>query len=466
MESAELFELCRRIETFVGRFRPELYSGSDAARLVDVFAKIEHLGAAGKVLAAARTVKANGWQASGEASAEDWLARATGASRSAAATTLDTGHRLRHLPDTEQALRAGELSETQASAVTSAGSADPTAERKLLLDARQQSVAALRKTAHAVRQNARRDNLVDRNAIHRTRYLRHWTADDGAFEGRFRLTPDHGAIVLAALRPHREAAFNQARSDGRSETTDAYDADALVDMARASSAAASRPPDPEAADSGGSADPGGTDPGGTDSGGTDTSGRGLNPTATINVRVDRSALLRGHTVPGETCEIEGIGPVPVETVRAASTDAVLKAILVDGPRIVDVRHVGRLIPTKLRIALQQRDAMCAVPGCEATHHLEIHHLRPFGLGGETSLDNLARVCSRHHDQITYQGAALTGHHPHWHWHPPGSPGHTERTNPDPPGEPTRPSSPKPVVPAAPAPRTAVAVPTLFPGGPP
>ena len=35
----------------------------------------------------------------------------------------------------------------------------------------------------------------------------------------------------------------------------------------------------------------------------------------INVLVDYAALVRGHTVAGETCEIPGMGPVPVSVVR-------------------------------------------------------------------------------------------------------------------------------------------------------
>ena len=32
--------------------------------------------------------------------------------------------------------------------------------------------------------------------------------------------------------------------------------------------------------------------------------------------IDHTALIRGHTEPGEKCEIAGVGPVPVATVKA------------------------------------------------------------------------------------------------------------------------------------------------------
>ncbi|MGH2704161.1 MAG: hypothetical protein ACRDJ4_03430 [Actinomycetota bacterium] len=35
------------------------------------------------------------------------------------------------------------------------------------------------------------------------------------------------------------------------------------------------------------------------------------PVARVHVRVDHSALLRGHSVSGEICEIPGVGPIPV-----------------------------------------------------------------------------------------------------------------------------------------------------------
>jgi hypothetical protein len=204
-----------------------------------------------------------------------------------------------------------------------------------------------------------------------------------------RMTPEDGATLLAGLEPHRKAVFNQARREGLRDPSDAYELDALVGLART-------PADPA------------------------PDRDGVAPPAVIVFRVDYPAYLRGYTLPGETSELVGVGPVPVETVRRYADDAVYRVVLTDGDQIQDLKTIGRSIPANLRRALLERDQRCCVPGCERTQGLQIHHLEWVKVGGPTSLDNLARICTRHHDQITYQDAHLAGPHPHWTWYPPGT----------------------------------------------
>src|SRR5687768_9769343 len=98
---------------------------ADAIGLVDVFAEIERLGAAGKALAARRVADTNRWQSSGERSPADWLARRTGASVGAARGALEAAAHVGAAPVVEQAFRTGALSVAQAEAVASAVAADP-----------------------------------------------------------------------------------------------------------------------------------------------------------------------------------------------------------------------------------------------------------------------------------------------------------------------------------------------------
>jgi hypothetical protein len=62
------------------------------------------------------------------------------------------------------------------------------------------------------------------------------------------------------------------------------------------------------------------------------------------VRVDHKAFRRGHTEPGEVCEVAGVGPVPVAVARRLSCDAILKALIMDGNDVRSVAHFGRMIP--------------------------------------------------------------------------------------------------------------------------
>ena len=55
--------------------------------------------------------------------------------------------------------------------------------------------------------------------------------------------------------------------------------------------------------------------------------------AKIIVRVDLEALLRGRTLDGETCEIAGLGPIPVSIVREWMDNAFLAAIVTQGTEI-------------------------------------------------------------------------------------------------------------------------------------
>jgi 5-methylcytosine-specific restriction endonuclease McrA len=73
-----------------------------------------------------------------------------------------------------------------------------------------------------------------------------------------------------------------------------------------------------------------------------------------------------------------------------------------------VANAGRTIPASIRSALEARDVTCSVPGCNKKRDLEIDHIVPLAEGGDTSLDNLARLCRWHHAQKTHHGWRLDG----------------------------------------------------------
>ena len=134
---------------------------------------------------------------------------------------------------------------------------------------------------------------------------------------------------------------------------------------------------------------------------------------TLHLRVDYAAFQRGHTLDGEICEIPGIGPIPVATARAASHDAVLKALLVDGTDIRRVVHLGRTVTAAQRAALIERDPECVIDGCHTTQGLEIDHVDGWAITGTTTLDRLAHLCHHHHALKTHHGHHLTGTPGHW-----------------------------------------------------
>ncbi len=127
------------------------------------------------------------------------------------------------------------------------------------------------------------------------------------------------------------------------------------------------------------------------------------PPATIIVRVDVEALRRGRALPGELCELDGQGPVPVPVAQSLLDDAFLSLVFTEAGDIRSVVHRGRTINAHLRTALVFRDRCCVVPGCRVAYGLEIDHVEPLEFGGDTRLDNLALLCRHHHRKKTYEG---------------------------------------------------------------
>lgn len=56
--------------------------------------------------------------------------------------------------------------------------------------------------------------------------------------------------------------------------------------------------------------------------------------------------------------------------------------------------------------LRRRDKGCRFPGCTHDKYVDAHHIRHWADGGETSLDNLAMLCRRHHRLIHEGGFSL------------------------------------------------------------
>ena len=111
--------------------------------------------------------------------------------------------------------------------------------------------------------------------------------------------------------------------------------------------------------------------------------------------------------PGERCEIDGQGTIPVAMARSLTNDCYLRLVFHRAGDIKAISHQGRTINAPLRTALVYRDRTCVVPGCLVPYGLEIDHIRPMAEGGPTELDNLALLCHHHHFLKTFEGWTLT-----------------------------------------------------------
>jgi hypothetical protein len=364
------------LEDFVASFDAAPLSRVQSREAFDKLSRVERLGAAGKAMAGLQVTESCAWYDTADRSPAHYMARTAGTTVGHAVDVLQTAESLKQLPETEQAFRRGQLSERQAIEVASAASADPDAEQMLLEAAGSESLVELRRRCSRVRAAAMSEEQKQSRA-HRRRQLRHWTDIEGVFHLQGRFTPKAGGVVLAALEPFHQQVQLRAAGNGLKETAAAHLADALVEMAEQSRS-------------------------GNPSGAPHRTG----PGAVVHVRVDRSAMVRGHTEKGEICEIPGVGPIPVSAAKELAADSFLKAILVEGEDVLAVAHLGRTIPAHLRTALVERDQKCVVAGCDQLCCLEFDHVTEFRLGGVTSLKNLVRLCHWHHYLKTYHGYRL------------------------------------------------------------
>jgi hypothetical protein len=392
----------REVARHLAAADPDRVTTAQAAELVELFAEIERLGAAGKVVYGTRAAESTVWRDQGHRSAASWMAEKTKTGIGDAIATLETAAALQSLPATSDALRRGELSAPQVKAIAAAAAGHPGAEPELLAAAATHSLKGLKERCAQVRAAAdsAAEELARYNAIRSARYVRHWADPDGAFRLDAKLTPDAGAKLLSALEGEADARFTEARKAGQQEPPAAYLADALVSLV------AGDPTGPRSDGSSGSSRAVVS----TSSARSSGSARSTSASrSTVCIRVDAAALRRGYAERGETCAIPGVGPVPVAVATRQLSDAFVKLLVTDGVDVLTVCHVGRSVPAHVQSALEERDPKCVVPGCDTANGLENHHWDvPYAECGTSTLAGLARVCAWHHDLLTYDGYVLTG----------------------------------------------------------
>ena len=389
---------------------PDLITASDAMALVAQLEPIERQLAGAKMVLAGRVAESQVWKHRGDRSAAHWLAGQSGTAVGDAVNVLETARRLKELPLTAGAVRDGKLSKAQAVAVADAAVVAPGAEAALLSVAQRESLGGLRAEA-ARRKHAHLDEQQRHDAIHASRHARFGTDPDGAATLGVRTTPAAMAEIKTALTHHQNASFETARKEGRREPFEAYAADGLLAMARASMGQGQ--------------------------------GRPKRVATKAVIRVDHDALQRGHVQPGEVCEIPGVGPLAVAQVQQilAEGEAFAAAVATDHTgRVVSVAHLGhrpvtdpgqflqalredghevitarssRAPDAYQRTALDWTSPRCSVEGCDQPRH-EIDHRQDWAQTHHTQLDELDGLCRHHHALKTRQNYHLapgTGRRP-------------------------------------------------------
>ena len=417
----------------VAKLEVDCLDGAMAKQFVVVFAEIERIAVAGKVLAAGRVEATGVWASHGAKSSADWLADVSGTALGPAIDAIEVARDLNECPETESNLRQGVLSLPQAREITRAVRKNPKAEKDLIGVAKRSRLAELKREAERVKAAARTaEDEVARALRHRSlRSLRFWRDDDGMECGAFRLEPAQGVAFRKRLEAEATKLFNAARRCGVRDTSEQYAADALVGLVapgaasedcstatadsgftdRAPGVHSSAAPQPSAAHAPEAEPASSTQPAAqTHAPGAERT-RPAAANAGVNVElcvvVDYEALLRGDLAEGERCEIPGVGPISVRHAREYLLGgAFLKVLIAKGVDIRTVCHFGRHIPAELKTAIAYRDPACVVVGCNRDKGLERHHVVGVAADGETSLFNLRHVCEHDHDLVTHHGYTL------------------------------------------------------------
>ena len=373
----ELRNAVTHLREVSSRIEIDVVAGKDAAELVGIADEIRRAGDSLRTVAVGQVERTNSWKGEGAKSISEWLATETDCPQYEAQAVVLLATQLQRLPVTQAALRNGTLSNAQAVEVARGAIVAPNTETQLLNLAQHATVRDLRDASSRV-VAAATDEAERHRQAHESRYLKSWTDTDGSFNLRGRMTVANGALVMAALKPIQDEIFRSARKSGAHERPEAYAADALMVLCEKATTKQS----------------------------SESCTKSSRPSAVINIRVDIDALKRGRTEHGEVCEIAGVGPIPVATATEYLGEAFLKLLILDGVDIKTVAHMGRAIPAPLRTAVEERDRVCQVPTCDMTIGLEIDHIKPFAEGGAASLENLVRLCKRHHLQKTHDGYRL------------------------------------------------------------
>ena len=287
----------------------------------------------------------------------EWLAWRCDLSLITAKEKLRTAHALKILPAISDAFSEGELSYTKVRELTRVANRDN--EENLLH-------FALRTTASNVAQRCRELRLGDEASLD--------TAARAFANRSLRIRRDlhRGMMVVTLELPMEsgellEKALDKARDDEVLEMPDPADtswsarqADAFVNMVMGYM--------------------------------SDTSSdKQSDDNYLVTIHVDHSAL-QGK---------EGRSALPIETVKRLCCDghAVVLTETEKGEPL-SIGRKSRIIPKAIERAVRARDNnRCRFPGCHNHRFLHCHHVEHWSNNGETSLDNLMLLCTKHHTLI-------------------------------------------------------------------
>lgn len=289
---------------------------------------------------------------------------------------LRVAEALQELPAIRASFSSGAITFTKTRALTRV--ATPETEQNLLELAELLTAGQLERALRAFR----RITVAEAREIHELEYVNYFVDHDGSVVLRARLAAEDGMVLIKALDAAQERIFERRRreqAEPEPEPADAPAAEAADTVAAPIDLP--RPARVEAL----------LELAGTALAATDEPQREL---PRVVVHIDAAAL----TTDGRGRSELALGPlVAPETARRLGCDAEVVTQLERDGLPLSVGRKRRTVPPTLRRLVEARDSgTCCFPGCERQTHLEAHHREHWAHGGETTLDNLVLLCTRHH----------------------------------------------------------------------
>jgi hypothetical protein len=341
-----------------------------------------------------RFEKSGAYKADGALGMVPWLQTNARLAGNDAAQHLKVARQLEELPRTEEALARGHIGygHALAMAVTAehlGAAAVRTAETQLLESAESMDagrfVTVVKSFEHMASAEAA---LAEANWAHQRRYL----SISGPFNGLARIEGQLVAEAAATLRAAMEPFLKPSKSDERTAGQRAHDALVQVCQRAATGRADSAMP---------------------------------RPLLIVTTSVETLAGIEG----APAAQLQSGGTVPSDTARRLACDSAITRITGLGELEHEITHASRTTPPPTKRALVARDQHCVFPGCDRpAPWCDSHHLRFWGDGGPTRLDNLALVCPAHHRKVHEERWRLERANGRWLATPPprteprGSPG--------------------------------------------
>ena len=298
----------------------------------------------------------------------EWLAWRCDLSLITAKEKIRVAHALKILPAISASFSQGELSYTKVRELTRVATGD---NEQNLLD------FALRTTASNVAQRCQELRMGDESSI---------DTAARAFANRslrIRRDPHRGTMVVSVELPMEsgellEKALDKARDDEVLDRPDLADtswstrqADAFLNMVTGYLS-------------------------GTESDAEND--RHSNDNYLVTIHVDHSAL-QGKA---------GRSALPIESVKRICCDS--HAVVLTETEKGEPLSIGRksrIIPRAIERAVRARDNNgCRFPGCHHHRFLQCHHVEHWSRNGETSLDNLMLLCTKHHTLVHEGGFSI------------------------------------------------------------